>query len=161
VLKQKSLAKLLPLTVAAAGFFATAAVADVAPSDVVIVDDNEIPQALTDTAGDAAKGRELAVNRKKGNCLACHVMPIDEHGFHGEVGPSLWGVGGNYSAAELRLRVVNYKVLNEDVIMPAFYVNSNKMHRVLKKFEDKTLLSAQEVEDIVAYLQTLTEEQPD
>jgi sulfur-oxidizing protein SoxX len=152
---------LLPLTCAAVGLYTAVAAADVAPEDVVIVDESEIPQALTDVAGDPVNGRAISINRKKGNCLACHQMPVPEQSFHGEVGPSLWGVGNIYSAAELRLRVVNYKALNEDVIMPAFYVNSDKLHRVIKKFQGKTILSAQEVEDVVAYLLTLTEDQPE
>jgi len=161
VLRSKSLAKLLPMTCAAAGLFAAAAFADVAPQDVMIVDESEIPQALTDVAGDAVNGRVIAISRKKGNCLACHQMPVEEQLFHGEVGPALWGVGNNYNAAELRLRVVNYKTLNEDVLMPSFYVNSDDMHRVIKKFKGKTILSAQEVEDVIAYLLTLTEDQPE
>ncbi|MDA9009007.1 sulfur oxidation c-type cytochrome SoxX, partial [Alphaproteobacteria bacterium] len=116
---------------------------------------------LTDVAGDPVNGRKIAINRKQGNCLACHQMPVPEQSFHGEVAPTLWGVGNNYSAAELRLRVVDYKTLNEDVLMPSFYVNSDKMHRVIKKFQGKTILSAQEVEDVIAYLQTLTEDQPE
>ena len=95
-----------------------------------------------------------SINRKKGNCLACHQMPIPEQPFHGNIGPELVDVGANYSAGELRLRLVNSKVINEDTIMPAFYRNDG-YNRVLKKFKGKTILSAQEVEDIIAYLLTL------
>ena len=70
-----------------------------------IVDDMAINEPLTDTAGDAANGRKLAVNRKKGNCLACHVMPISEQSFHGETAPSLYGVGNRLSEGELRLQL--------------------------------------------------------
>ena len=122
-----------------------------------VVDGAAIPQALTDQAGDPAKGREVAINRKKGNCLACHIMPIPEQSFHGEIGPDLNGIAGRYNEGELRLRVVDAKVLNPDTIMPAYY-RSDGFHRVLKDFQGKTLLSAQEVEDIIAYLQTLKEE---
>ncbi len=122
-----------------------------------VVDGAAIPQALTDQAGDPAKGREVAINRKKGNCLACHIMPIPEQSFHGEIGPDLNGIAGRYNEGELRLRVVDSKVLNPDTIMPAYY-RSDGFHRVLKDFQGKTLLSAQEVEDIIAYLQTLKEE---
>ena len=115
-----------------------------------------IPESLTGKPGDPAKGRQVAINRKLGNCLACHKMPIPEQQFHGEVGPDLNGVGSRYKVGELRLRVVNSKILNEGTIMPAFY-RSDGYHRVLKNFKGKTIISAQEVEDVIAYLVTLKE----
>ena len=119
-----------------------------------IIDENSIPKSLTGKKGDPANGRKLAINRKKGNCLACHVMPIPEQSYHGKVGPDLNGVASRYDEGELRLRIVNPKVINEATIMPAFYRNDG-FHRVLKKFNGKTIISAQDVEDIVAYLMTL------
>ena len=120
-----------------------------------IVDDARIDQSLTGTPGDAARGRAVAFNTKQGNCLACHKMPIPEQQFHGTVGPDISEVGGALSEGELRLRVVNAKGLNPDTIMPAFYRNDG-FQRVMKKFQGKTILSAQQVEDVVAYLLTLT-----
>lgn len=119
-----------------------------------VTDGTSIEKSLTGKAGDPAKGRTLSFHRKKGNCLTCHVMPIPEQSFHGNLGPDLKGVASRYSAGELRLRLVDATVLNEDTIMPAFY-RSAGLHRVLKKFKGKTVLSAQEIEDIVAYLMTL------
>jgi sulfur-oxidizing protein SoxX len=119
-----------------------------------VVDESSIEKSLTGVPGNAKKGRALAINRKRGNCLACHQMPIPEQQFHGNIGPELEGIGSLYSAGELRLRLVNSKIINPDTIMPAFYKN-NGYSRVLKKFKGKTILSAQEVEDIVAYLLTL------
>ena len=116
--------------------------------------DDGIPKSLTGKPGDAKKGRATAIHRKKGNCLACHQMPIKEQQFHGNIGPELEGIGSLYSAGELRLRIVNSKIINPDTIMPAFY-RKDGYNRVLKKFKDKTILSAQQVEDIVAYLLTL------
>ena len=113
-----------------------------------------IEKSLTGKKGDAKAGRAAAINRKKGNCLACHVMPIPEQPFHGKDGPDLSDVGDSFSEPELRLRLVNAKLVNQDTIMPAFYWNSG-YERVLKKFKGKTILSAQQVEDILAYLITL------
>ena len=121
-------------------------------ADFTVVD-NTIPTSLTGKAGDPMAGKKTAINRKKGNCLACHVMPIPEEQFHGEIGPDLSDVGSNYTEAELRMRVVDAKMINPDTIMPAFL--KVPQNRVLKKFQGKTILSAQEVEDIVAYLMTL------
>jgi sulfur-oxidizing protein SoxX len=119
-----------------------------------VMDESSIPKSLTGKPGDAKNGRKIAIHRKKGNCLACHKMPISEQPFHGQIGPDLKGVGERYTEGEIRLRVVDPKVVNADSIMPSFYRNDG-FHRVLKKFQGKTVLSAQEVEDVVAYLMTL------
>jgi len=124
----------------------------------VIVDEISIPKSLTGKAGDPKKGRALAINRKKGNCLACHSMPIPEQQFHGETGPSLYGVGNRLAEGELRMQLVNSKVTNPDTMMPAYY-RTFGFATPLKKFVGKTVLSAQEVEDIVSYLKTLKTDQ--
>ncbi len=119
-----------------------------------IVGGESIDKSLTGQPGDPANGRKLAINRKQGNCLACHALPIPEQPFHGDIGPDLSESGSNLSEGEIRLRIVDSKVLNPDTIMPAFYRNDG-FERVLKKFQGKTMLSAQQVEDIVAYVMTL------
>lgn len=117
--------------------------------------DGAINDSLTGKPGDVAKGEKAFLNRKQGNCLACHqVSALSEHPFHGEIGPSLDGVAERYSLGELRLQVVDAKQINPDTIMPAFY-RKEGFHRVLKKFDGKSVLSAEQVEDILAYLQTL------
>jgi len=130
---------------------------EIAPGDVEIVD-GVIEASLTGEPGDAERGKAAFVGRKAGNCLACHVVTelLDEQQFHGEVGPPLDGVGDTYSAAELRAQVVNSKAANPYTIMPAFYRTSG-LNRVPEKFSG-TILSAQEVEDIIAYLETLKDE---
>ncbi len=122
-----------------------------------IVDEMSIPASLTGAAGDPAKGRETFINRKQGNCLGCHaVTELAAEPFHGEVGPPLDGVADRYEEGEIRLQVVNAKVMNPDTIMPGFYVTDG-LHRVAEKFQGKTILTADQVEDIVAYLMTLKE----
>jgi sulfur-oxidizing protein SoxX len=121
-------------------------------ADYNVVDDT-IPTSLTGKAGDPVAGKKIAINRKKGNCLACHVMPIPEEQFHGEIGPDLSDVGSTYSVAEIRIRLVNSKIFNSDTIMPAFLKPAET--RVLKKFKGKSILKPQEIEDVVAYLMTL------
>jgi len=119
------------------------------------VEEHAINASLTGKAGDAANGRKVSINRKKGNCLACHVISdIKEQPFHGNIGPSLDGVASRYKEGELRLRMVDSKQFNEDTIMPAFY-KVEGLHRLRKQFKGKPVLSAQEVEDVVAYLLTL------
>lgn len=132
--------------------------APVAPDDVKIVD-MKVTASLTGQPGDAKAGRDTFANRKKGNCLACHVnSEMTDQLFHGEVGPPLDGVADRYSPEELRAILVDSKqALSEETIMPGFYT----MHvgdRVAEKFVGKTILTAQEVEDVVAYLTTLKEQ---
>ena len=143
----------------AAGIGMATGAAAVAQESVELVkfmvdDESSIAQSLTGKPGDAAAGREAAINRKQGNCLACHVMPIPEQPFHGQIAPDLAGIASRYSEGELRLRVVDSKIINPDSFMPAFYKNEG-FHRVLKKFQGKSILTAEQVEDIVAYLLTL------
>jgi L-cysteine S-thiosulfotransferase len=137
--------------IAASVSFTFAASAEVVPYQIV---DDGIPKSLTGKSGDAKAGRKVAYNRKTGNCLACHKLPIPEQQFHGEVGPDLKGVASRYSEAEMRLRIVNPKKFNDDTIMPAFYRDSG-FTRLQKKWVGKSILKAQEVEDLLAYLMTL------
>lgn len=130
----------------------------VKPGDVKIVD-GALAAPLTDKAGDPAKGRQWVMGRKLGNCLACHVnTDMAEQPYHGEVAPPLDGVASRWSQGEIRAIVVNSKeALSPDTIMPSFYRDTG-FNRVAKKFEGKTILSAQQVEDVVAYLMTLKDE---
>ena len=121
-----------------------------------IVDENTIPKPLTATPGDPQKGLATMINRKKGNCLSCHVAPKVDQPYQGKIGPEFAGVADRWSEAEIRAIVVNSKLNNPDTIMPGFHVVDD-LHRVLKKFEGKPILTAQEVEDVVAYLVTLKE----
>lgn len=137
------------------GAFSAAFSAEVAP-DAVAYKDNAVVESLTGKPGDAKAGRKWFVGRKLGNCLACHAnKETSDQQFHGEVGPPLDGVAERYSATQLRAIVVNpKKVFGDETVMPAFYRTSN-LHRVASKFAGKTILSAQQVEDVVAYLATL------
>lgn len=128
-------------------------------ADFTVTEDFAIPASLTGEPGNPDEGKLVVINRKLGNCLSCHTMPIPEEQFHGETGPSLWGVGARYTPEELRLRVVDPKALNPDSMMPAFY-KVKGLHRVKPGFEDQPILTAKQVEDVVAYLATLTEDEP-
>ena len=142
----------------AAALCASSAFAEaVKPMDVSF-SDGAVEASLTGQPGDAKAGREVFANRKQGNCLACHVnTDLSELSFHGEVGPALDGAADRWSEAELRGIVANSKMMFEDTIMPSFYVDGGYT-RPLEKFDGKSILSAQQVEDVVAYLMTLKEE---
>jgi L-cysteine S-thiosulfotransferase len=114
-----------------------------------------IPTPLSSAAGDPNRGKAIVANADRGNCLICHAMPIAKVPVFGTVGPDLAGVGSRLSAAQLRLRIVNSKALNPSTSMPAYY-KVDGLARVAPEFAGKPILSAQEVEDVVAYLETLT-----
>jgi sulfur-oxidizing protein SoxX len=130
---------------------------DVAPGDIKFIEDNsQVAASITGKAGDATAGRKAFANRKQGNCLACHEnSEMSEQSFHGEIGPSLDGVAGRYQQAELRAIMIDSKIaLDEGTMMPGFY-SLSLGSRIAGKFKDKTILNAQQVEDVIAYLQTL------
>ena len=138
-------------------FYLQTAQAEVAPSEVVADEYGAVVTSLTGVPGDAVNGRKVFMNRKQGNCLACHVnAEMSDQTFHGEVGPSLDGVADRWTQAEIRGMIINSKKVFEGTIMPAFYRDSG-FTRILEKFQGKTILKAQQVEDVVAYLLTLKE----
>ncbi len=150
--------KLTTITFVAGAALASFATAEtVASADVQFDEYGAVAASLTGVAGDAANGRKVFMNRKKGNCLACHVNDdMSEQSFHGEVGPELNGVADRWETAELRGIVVNAKKMFDGTIMPAFYRDAG-FNRTLKKFDGKAILSAQEIEDLLAYISTLKE----
>lgn len=119
------------------------------------VKDLAIEASLCGLAGDPDRGRMLAADSHAGNCLACHQMPIPEESFHGTVGPPLDAVGARYTAAQIRLRIVDERQINPMTIMPGFYRDPKLANRIADEYWGKTFLTAQQVEDLVAYLVTL------
>ena len=117
-----------------------------------------VSQSLTSQPGDPENGRKVFANRSLGNCLACHaVKDQSDQLFHGEVGPPLDGAADRWSEGELRAIVADAKeVFSEETVMPGFY-SLNVGINVRKDLVGKTILTAQEVEDVVAYLATLKE----
>ncbi len=116
-----------------------------------------IPTPLTDRPGDAERGWRIVLDRERGDCVVCHALPLPEHYFHGTVGLPLDNVGNRYTAAELRLRLLDPKAMNPHSIMPAYHTVAG-LHSVLEAYRGKPILTAQEIEDVVAYLLTLRNE---
>src|ERR1700755_1460615 len=114
-----------------------------------------IPASLTGNAGDATRGRALVVDRSS-TCVLCHSGPFPEQRFLGDVAPSLAGTGSRWSEGELRLRLVDASRLNAATIMPSYY-RIDGLSRVGRAWQGKTILTAEQIEDIVAYLVTLRE----
>lgn len=113
-----------------------------------------LPVPLADAAGDAARGRAIVASRQTGLCLLCHRAPIAEERFQGTIGPDLDGIGSRLNAGQIRLRLVDPARVNPQSLMPA-YLRREGFVRVAPAFRGKPVLSAEQIEDVVAYLATL------
>ena len=112
-----------------------------------------IADSLTGSPGDAIRGRALVLARTT-TCILCHPGPFPEARFQGDLAPDLAGTGNRWTASQLRLRLVDASRFNAETIMPSYYRNAGLV-RVGRNFDDKPILSAAEIEDIVAFLATL------
>jgi sulfur-oxidizing protein SoxX len=113
-----------------------------------------IPASLTGQKGDPARGRAIVGNRQVGLCLLCHRGPFPEEKFQGTVAPDLAGAGRRWSEGQLRWRIVDSRRLNPDTIMPSYY-RIDGLARVAANFAGKPILTAEQIEDVVAYLTSL------
>lgn len=147
------MARLAPATFLAAGLFSACWPAGAeTPRPYTIVGD-AIPQPLTGTKGDATRGRALIVERSS-TCILCHSGPFPEQAFQGDLAPNFAGSGSRWSEGQLRLRLVDASHLNAATIMPSYY-RVEGLTRVGTSWRGKPILSAEQIEDIVAYLVTL------
>ena len=112
-----------------------------------------IPRSLTGAPGDPVRGRAVLVKRES-TCLLCHSGPFPDQRFQGNLSPDLTGAGSRWSEGELRLRMVDASHLNPDTIMPSFY-KTDGLTRVAPNLRGKPVLTAEEIEDVVAFLTTL------
>jgi L-cysteine S-thiosulfotransferase len=137
----------MPLALAAAALSASLVVGD------------GIPRSLTGVPGDAARGRAIVISRQQGMCLLCHNGPaalFPEERTPGTVAGPLAGVGSRWTEAQLRLRVADARRLNPASVMPVYLGSGDQLQRVGRSWQGRTLLDAQQVEDVVAFLRTLT-----
>jgi sulfur-oxidizing protein SoxX len=113
-----------------------------------------VPAPLVEGAGDPARGRAVVTSRQRGLCLLCHTGPFPEERFQGDLAPSLAGVGSRLSEGQIRLRLIDSRRLDPGSIMPSYY-RTDGLERVGAAWRDKPVLSAEEIEDVVAFLATL------
>jgi sulfur-oxidizing protein SoxX len=132
---------------------AVPATADPALRPYVIAGD-AIPASLTGAPGDAARGKAIVASRQTGLCLLCHSAPLPEERFQGTIGPDLKGAGSRNTEGQLRLRIVDSSAVNPGTIMPAYY-RLDGLERVAPAFHGRTVLTAEQIEDVVAFLMTL------
>ena len=117
------------------------------------VERDAISRPLTETPGDPVRGREIVVGREA-SCLFCHAGPEPKQRFMGTIGPGLSGVGARLTAGQLRLRIVDPTRVNAEAVMPAYF-RVDGLDRVMQNQRGRPILTAEQVEDVVAYLMTL------
>ncbi|WP_199231087.1 sulfur oxidation c-type cytochrome SoxX [Falsiroseomonas bella] len=128
--------------------------AQVAP---FVVTEDAILAPLEGRIGDAARGAAVVRNRETANCLICHSIPDPRERFMGDIGPPLAGVGSRLTAGQIRLRLVDATLLNPDAVMPPYHRVAGLV-RVDERYRGQPVLTAQEIEDVVAFLATLKDE---
>lgn len=125
-----------------------------APPRPFVVAGDAIPAPLTGLPGDPARGRAIVLDRQRGLCLLCHGGPFPAERFQGDLAPSLAGAGSRLSEGQLRLRMVDGRRLNPDTIMPSYY-SLDGLRQVGRAWQGRTVLTAEEIEDVVAFLAIL------
>jgi len=131
--------------------------ASVAPAQELrpyTVTGDAIEASLTGAPGDAGRGEKIVTNRQVGLCLLCHSGPYPQERFQGTIAPDLKGAGSRWSEGQLRLRIVDAARVNPETIMPPYY-RTDGLNRVAPAFRGKPILTAEQIEDVVAYLMTL------
>jgi L-cysteine S-thiosulfotransferase len=137
--------------------FLTGATFSSSPQDATVpytIVGDAIPASLTGSTGDANRGRAIVANRQVGLCLMCHSGPLPEVKLQGNLAPDLKGAGVRWNEGQLRLRIVDASEVNPDTIMPPYY-RVDGLVRVANSFRNQPILTAEQIEDVVAYLVTL------
>ena len=119
-----------------------------------VITGDSIFESLSTEPGDAARGRLIVASRQTGLCLLCHSGPFPEERFQGNLAPELKASAARLNTPQLRARIVNAAHFNPQTIMPAYYQTGN-LNRVAPKFIGQTILSGQEIEDVLAFLTSL------
>ena len=140
-----------------AGLLLAMAIPAMARAQAGVVTNDAVAQSLTGSAGDAARGRAIIIDRQKGFCLLCHSGPFNEEPLQGNLAPSLEGAGSRWNEGQLRLRLMDNKRVNPESIMPAYH-RIEGLNRVAPAWRDRPILSASEIEDVLAFLMGLTAE---
>jgi len=121
--------------------------------------DDAMPDSLTGAKGDPARGRAIVANRQVGLCLLCHSGPFPEERFQGNLAPDLKGSGSRFSEGQLRLKIVDPGRVNPATIMPAYHrieaLGTEGLVRVAPAYRGRPVLTAEQIEDVVAFLMTL------
>lgn len=119
-----------------------------------LIEGDAVPLSLTGAPGNAARGEMVFTDREGGHCVLCHQVEALDAPFQGNLGPDLSQVGSRLNPGQLRLRIVDYQRVKPETVMPSYY-RKHDLHQVEEVRRGQPVLTAQEVEDLVAYLATL------
>ena len=119
--------------------------------------DLSVPESLTGRPGDRLRGERIVRDADNATCLICHAIPLPNEPDPGNLGPPLKGVGSRYTAGELRLRLIDPKIVNPDTVMPSYYKREG-LRRVAPEYRNQSIYSAEDIEDVIAFLLTLVDE---
>lgn len=128
------------------------------PSSHIIAD--TIPIPLTERPGDASIGVTIFAKREQGHCVLCHAIDTLDVPFQGNVGPDLSDIGARLTPAQIRLRIVDASRVNPNTVMPPYY-RTSQLNQVATAYTDAPMLSAQDIEHLVAYLTSQTGRETD
>jgi L-cysteine S-thiosulfotransferase len=106
-----------------------------------------LPTSLTGVPGDIERGRDVFANRQKGDCISCHKLSTLSIAGQGGIGPALDGIARKYNEGQLRQVVMEPKAIFPDTMMPSYYRAPGSA--------EASVLTAVEIEDLVAYMTTL------
>src|SRR5215472_1218501 len=151
--RRRALAGFLSLTFIAS-LVAPVRAQEALPGYTIVSD--AIATSLTGTPGDPARGRGIVADRQMGFCLLCHSGPFPDERFQGNLAPNLAGAGRRWTEGQLRLRIVDASRINPSTIMPSYYRVAG-LERVAAAFRGRPILTAEQIEDVVAFLKTLRE----
>ena len=149
------ISRLLAAFICVAGMPACTDARDGLFSDAMLMDD-AIPEPILGKQGRADIGAQIFEARESGHCVLCHQVSSSTSLFQGNLGPNLDTVGDRLSAGQIRLRLVDYQRVRPGTVMPSYY-RIKDLYQVGTDFEGQPILTAQEIEDLVAYLTQLRE----
>jgi L-cysteine S-thiosulfotransferase len=115
-----------------------------------------VPETLGGVRGDVRRGEDIVRDRRTGNCLICHQLPLKDEPFQGEIGPALTGIGSRLSEGQIRLRLIDESLINPQTLMPPYYRAAN-LNNVDPEYAGRSGLTAQQIEDVTAYLSSQKE----
>ena len=127
---------------------------DAAPQPLIaasMIEGDAIPNALSSIPGDAERGHLIFTERERGHCVICHTLDTVDAPFQGNLGPTLTGIGTRLKPGQIRLRIAKPSEVWPDTVMPSYY-RAQGLHQVGAEFANAPILSAQEIEDLVAFL---------
>ena len=153
-------------TVAALAFAATPLFAETLPGDIQWAEDGSVAESLSGAPGNPEEGAVVMTTNALGNCVACHqIGSMPDVPFQGTIAPELTGAADRWTEAQLRGIVIDAKHTFPESFMPGMYKVGPFIRpgvaytgKAPESPDDiKPILTAQQVEDVVAYLMTLKE----